>query len=347
MGLQTMLSIKITVGLFAFSLIVGGLELTYAQDAERMRASEQMFVPGADPTVIVLPADRGEDWHYYAFVTGRGIPILRSRDLRRWDSLARVFDQLPDWLPKEVPGVSAIWAPDISYHDGLFYLYYAASTFGSQRSVIGLVVNKSIDPQSPDYRWEDRGKVVESFPGQSDYNAIDPALFVDRDGKWYLFFGSFWSGIKAIDLTPGVGKPPKDARIVSIAARPHHPSHAIEAPFVVFRDGLYYLFVSWDRCCDGAKSDYKVAVGRSKHVLGPYNDADGRPMLQGGGKLILTGNERWRGPGHNCVIQVANNWWFIHHTYDMQHLSQHRILQVRPMTWSKDGWPQVGEPLVE
>jgi len=304
----------------------------------------QIPVSGPDPTVIAV--DSNGALSYYAFVTGRGIPVLHSTDLKSWQPIGRVFEQaVPDWARREVPGATGIWAPDISYHEGRYYLYYAVSTFGSQRSVIGLAVNRTLDRESPDYRWVDCGKVIESSPNGCDYNAIDPALFVDNDGRWYLFFGSFWSGIKAIELIPGEGKPKPDAKIVSIAGRPHHPTHAIEAPFVVFREGFYYLFASWDRCCDGADSDYKVVVGRAKQVLGPYVDAQGKPMLDGGGTLILAGNDRWRGPGHNCVLHTETGDWIIHHTYDMQNLDKHRILQVRPLSWTEDGWPRVGQPL--
>lgn len=316
----------------------------------KSHAAEGIPVSGPDPTVIGVPraGDSQTRCDYYAFVTGRGIPILHSNDLKTWRPIGRVFDQaVPDWARREVPGSTGIWAPDVSYHQGRYYLYYAVSTFGSQRSVIGLAVNESLDPESPKYQWVDRGKVIESSPGSCDYNAIDPALFVDDDGKWYLIFGSFWSGIKAVELTPGDGKPKPGAEIVPIAGRPDHPTHAIEAPFVVSRGGYYYLFASWDRCCDGAESDYKVVVGRAKHVLGPYLDFAGRPMREGGGTVILSGDERWRGPGHNCVLTTETGDWIIHHTYDMRNLDKHRILQVRPLTWSEDGWPRVGQPLSE
>ncbi len=283
---------------------------------------------------------------YYVVSTGRGIQISYSPDLKDWKRVGRVFQEaVPRWAKEQVPRSRGIWAPDLSFHDGLFYLYYSVSSFGSQRSVIGLAVNKTMDPQSEDYKWIDRGKVLESAPGRCDFNAIDPALYVDRDGKWYLFWGSFWSGIKVTEVDPSTGKPKQDAAIISVAARPRHRTHAIEAPFVIFHDGAYYLFVSWDRCCDGADSDYKVMVGRSRRVTGPYVDAEGRSMLDGGGTLVLQGEDRWRGPGHNSVLTTDEGQWMVHHVYDVQNLRAQRILQIRPMTWSEEKWPQVGEPL--
>ncbi len=309
--------------------------------------NDGILAGGADPTIVAVP--RGEDgFDYYVASTGRGIRLSHSQNLKQWRYLGRVFDQnVPDWAQAAVPQSTGIWAPDLSYHDGLFYLYYSVSSFGSQRSVIGLAVNKTLDQESPDYQWTDRGMVIESAPGTCDFNAIDPALFVDRDGSWYLFWGSFWSGLKAIALDPQTGKPKLDAQIQSVAARPRHETHAIEAPFVIHHQDFYYLFASWDRCCDGADSDYKVVVGRAKNVLGPYQDAEGRAMLEGGGTVILENSQRWRGPGHNSVLTTAQGQWIVHHTYDIQNLRAQRVLQIRPLTWTEDGWPQVGEPIFE
>ncbi len=315
----------------------------------RADSPEGVLIGGPDPTAVAIPRSPsdGPKYDYYAVVTGRGIPILHSTDLKSWEPIGRVFSMpVPAWAAREVPGSSGIWAPDLSFHDGQYYLYYSVSTFGSQRSVIGLAVNKAIDPRDPAYRWIDRGKVIESFPKRCDYNAIDPNLVV-ADGRWYLFFGSFWSGLKAIELDSATGKPKPDAPLVPVASRPNHPTHAIEGAYVIRRGEYYYLFASWDRCCDGADSDYKVVVGRSKDVLGPYVDADGRKMLEGGGTVVLQSDDRWKGPGHNGILHTSESWWMIHHTYDVRHLERHRILQVRPMTWTDDAWPVIGKPLVE
>jgi arabinan endo-1,5-alpha-L-arabinosidase len=302
---------------------------------------------GADPTIVATQDATGKP-AYYVVSTGRGIRLSYSPDLKNWKRIGRIFEEdVPRWAKDEVPKSNGIWAPDLSYHNGLYYLYYSVSSFGSQRSVIGLAVNKTLDANSDDYEWIDRGKVIESSPGKCDFNAIDPALFVSDDGKWHLFFGSFWSGIKVIEVDPETGKPKADAEFISVAARPRHRAHAIEAPFVISHDGYYYLFVSWDRCCDGADSDYKVMVGRSRQITGPYVDSQGRAMLDGGGTRVLVSNDRWRGPGHNSVLTTDKGQWLVHHTYDVQNLRAQRILQIRPMTWSADKWPKVGEPIFE
>ncbi len=310
-------------------------------------SDDGILAGGADPTIVATQDAQGS-LAYYVVATGRGIRLAYSPDLKNWKRAGRVFEEnVPAWAKKEVPGSGGIWAPDLSFHNGLYHLYYSVSTFGSQRSVIGLAVNKTLDQTSDEYEWVDRGKVIESFPGQCDFNAIDPALFVDEDGTWLLFFGSFWSGLKAVELNPETGKPESHGLIAAVAARPHHRTHAIEAPFVIRHGGYYYLFVSWDNCCDGAKSDYKVMVGRSRKVWGPYVDADGRAMLDGGGTLVLAGDERWRGPGHNSVLTTDEGQWMVHHSYDMRNLRAQRILQIRPMTWTEEDWPEVGEPIFE
>ncbi len=322
--------------------IVSGL-LLFGQTVSSP-SSDAILTGGADPSLVAV--ENGQQG-YYLVTTGRGIPLLYSTDLKGWRRIGRVFEaSVPPWAQEEVPKVNGIWAPDLSFQNGLYHLYYSVSGFGSQRSVIGLAVNKTLDPSSRDYQWIDRGKVIESFPGKCDYNAIDPALFVDRDDRWYLFFGSFWSGIKVIPCEAQTGKPKEGAEVAPVAARPHHATHAVEAPYILARDGYYYLFVSWDRCCDGADSDYKVMVGRSRRVTGPYVDADGRALLSGGGTCVLAGSERWRGPGHNSVLTTTKGQWLVHHTYDMQNLRAQRVLQIRPLSWTHDGWPQVGEPII-
>ncbi|MCC7474048.1 MAG: arabinan endo-1,5-alpha-L-arabinosidase [Pirellulales bacterium] len=320
------------------------IDATYAQTSHGKRR-DGLLNGGADPTGVGIAQAAGGTVYYVA-ATGPGVKLLRSTDLKHWHPTGRVFEKnVPDWARREVPGADGIWAPDLSYHNGLYYLYYSVSTFGSQRSVIGLAVNRSMDPASADYEWQDRGKVVESRAGETDFNAIDPALLVDEGGRWLLFWGSYWSGLKVAEVDAATGKRKAGSEIQSVAARPHIASHAIEASFVIFHEGYYFLFASWDNCCDGAASAYKVVVGRSREATGPYVDAEGRPMLDGGGTVVLESSERWRGPGHNGVITTDAGQWMVHHAYDMQNLDAQRILLVRALSWSKVGWPRVGEPL--
>jgi arabinan endo-1,5-alpha-L-arabinosidase len=298
--------------------------------------------PAHDPCII----KQGD--YYYLFTTGQGISIKRSRDLREWDYSGTVFRRAPDWAFQEVPKFDGnIWAPDISYFNGTYHLYYSISSFGSNRSCIGLAINTTLDPQSPDYRWIDQGKVIESFPGKDNWNAIDPNLAVDAEGHYYLAFGSFWDGIKMVAIDPQTGKPLQTPpEIIALASRPSVQYHPLEAPFIIRKNGYYYLFVSFDFCCKGIQSTYKIAVGRAQQIIGPYVDQQGQAMLEGGGTIILEGYDDVHGPGHNAVLQEEDKDWLVHHMYDGKRGGM-PVLQIRPINWTPDGWPQAGEPLVK
>ena len=281
---------------------------------------------------------------YYVFSTGPGVPMRRSQDMLDWKRIGRVFeDDVPAWAREEIPGAHDIWAPDISYYNGRFHLYYSVSTFGSQRSCIGLATNTTLDFSSPDYRWIDHGKVIESFPSKVDFNAIDANLVLDEQKQPWLAWGSYWGGIKLAQLSPETGKLLDEADpIHALAARPK--KRAIEAPFIIHSDGYYYLFVSFDHCCRGVASNYKIMVGRSREITGPYVDYQGRPMLEGHATTVLAGYNEYRGPGHNGVFRENGSDWLVHHMYDAR-VKGRRTMQIRKLIWGRDGWPVVGEPL--
>ena len=267
------------------------------------------------------------------------IPWYRSKDLLRWDRGGHVFPEMPAWALQAVHGTQTCWAPDISFYDGQYSLYYACSTFGSNRSVIGLATNTTLDSTDPAYRWQDRGLVLESHPSD-DFNALDPARSVDREGRHWLAYGSFWSGLKMLQLDPQTGKPLPGTQPHNLARRPKAPD-AIEAVFIIQRAGNYYLFASFDFCCRGADSSYYTVVGRSKDILGPYLDRTGKSMLDGGGTLVLAaaaGEPRWRGPGHIAILRDAGKDYIVYHAYDAAHDGR-PTLRIAPLGWTEDNWP--------
>lgn len=299
------------------------------------------LAPVHDPCII------NADGLYHVFCTGQKaeatglIPWRTSSDLVNWTVRGKVFDAIPAWAEQAIPGIAGLWAPDIAYFNDQYHLYYACSTFGSNRSAIGLVTNRKLDPQSPQFSWQDRGLVVASQPGD-DFNAIDPNHLQDREGKHWLSLGSFWSGIKLIALDPATGKPaPGEQRRWALASRPvpQKAPGAIEAPFIIERDGSYYLFVSFDYCCRGINSSYYMVVGRSRHVTGPYVGRDGRKMSDGYGTLLLEGNRRFHGPGHNAVLRDKDRDYLVYHAYDAQQGGR-PTLRISPIAWA-DGWPTV------
>lgn len=274
---------------------------------------------------------------FYLFTTGAGITVRCSDDMLAWLPCGKVFDTLPAWVKTAVPGVRDLWAPDISFHDGRFSLYYAASTFGSNHSAIGLATNVTLDPASPKYAWVDQGEVIASL-SIDDHNAIDPNLFIDREGQAWLSFGSFWTGIKLVKLDRATGKPSADAPLISVADNAPQPQDAIEAPFITQRGDFYYLFVSHDFCCRGIDSTYNIRVGRSRDIAGPYLDRDGKPMIGGGGTLVYGGSDRWRGPGHNAIYVESDTYFLIYHAYDKLAVGA-PTLRIEKLIWDKDGWP--------
>lgn len=302
-----------------------------------------------DPVII-----RGSD-RYYIFSTGGGrrsggiIPIRCSKDLYSWSLCGHVFDRLPEWCSKEIPGTRGAWAPDISYYNDKYHLYYSVSTFGKNNSAIGLVTNITLDPNNPDYKWVDQGLVVRSYQGKDDWNAIDGNLVIEDEDNIWLCWGSFWSGIKMRRIDPATGKlSTDDTTLYSLSSRPRAQEHqtppvegAVEAPFIIRHGKYWYLFVSFDFCCRGPKSTYNVVVGRSRKVTGPYMDKEGKPMAEGGGSLVIEATTpNWRGPGHPAVLQEPSGDYLLFHAYHGK--TGRSELKISTIVW-ENGWPKVGE----
>ncbi len=303
-------------------------------------------IPVHDPVMIK------QDDTYYLFHTGWGISVWSSGDMISWNREKPVFSDPPEWAVKAVPGFKGhIWAPDISYHDGNYYLYYSVSTFGKNTSCIGLAVNKTLDPGDPDFNWIDYGMIIQSVQGRDLWNAIDPNMAFDESGTPWLNFGSCWSGLKMVKLRDdlkGIADFPQEW--FTIARRPRDYNmddlkdgdFAIEAPFIFKKGKYYYLFVSFDRCCRGVKSDYKIMVGRSEKITGPYVDRDGVQMLHGGGTLVLGGNEAWPGVGHNAAYTFNGTDYLVFHAYDASDDGKSK-LQIKKIVWDEAGWPVANE----
>lgn len=299
------------------------------------------FAPVHDPCII-----KHRDDFYVFSTTSRPdeagfVACRRSHDLIDWKHLGFAFDKLPEWVKENVPRARGIWAPDISFFNGRYHLYYSVSSFGSNHSAIGLATNETLDPSAPNFAWEDRGLVLQSR-SQDPYNAIDPNLFIDNEGRHWLAFGSFWSGIKIARIDPSTGKQLHgEARIQSLASRAGAAGepNAIEAPCIASRGDFHYLFVSFDHCCRGIKSDYFVACGRARSALGPYTDADGRALMHGGGTVVVRGDARFKGTGHNAYLRDGNRDYLIYHAYDSARGGV-PTLRISRIDWTSDGWPQ-------
>ena len=301
-----------------------------------LEESASRGVSARDPSSIVKCKDE-----YWVFYTGRGVPSYHSKDLVKWERGPSVFKTAPEWIASAVPENRNMvyWAPDVIQQGDQYLLYYSVSSFGKMTSAIGLATNPTLDPDDPAYHWTDRGMVVRTQEGQAGakYNAIDPAVFRDSDGSLWLTFGSYWSGIKLIQLDPKTGKRiAPDSKMSSLAF-----NDSIEASYLCKHDGYYYLFVNWDGCCKGLRSTYNIRIGRSKTITGPYVDKAGVDMMKKGGSVFLaTTNGPLIGPGHAGTLEANGKTWFTSDFEGDARMNGRATLAIMPLRWNADGWPE-------
>ncbi len=308
-----------------------------AADYAPIASEGQTFIH--DPSTIVRDGS-----NYFIFATGPGIRTKESADLIHWTNGEPVYRVFPGWATNHVPAFRGYyWAPDVVHVNGQFYLYYACSAWGKQTSVIGLATNPHLDPAAAHFAWTDRGAVIASTNG-SLFNTIDPSAFLDRDGRLWLAFGSYWHGIFLTELDPQTGlRLGSNSPLYQLAW-----NDSIEAACLTRHDACYYLFVNWGTCCRGTNSTYEVRVGRAAKITGPYLDRDGHRLAEGGGSPFLQSRGRFIGPGHIGIVDdngassgmstnAAGRTWFSYHYYDADTQGRSR-LAVGQIDWSS-GWP--------
>ncbi len=231
-------------------------------------------------------------------------------------------------------------APDVIHLGDRYYVYVAANS-GQTKADVNMIWSKSLDPDSPGYKWQEGG-VVASSDGVEDSNAIDPGVFLDpTSGRLWLTYGSYFGYIRLVELDPKTGQRlhPNDA--------PRNIAINGEASDMIYHDGWYYLLVTHGSCCRGADSGYNIRVGRSKNVAGPFVDNIGVDMLQGGGKLFVGSGGRVIGPGHFGLLDLGEGVqkFSLHYEADLDRGGA-SVLDIRPLQW-KDAWPVAGDNLRE
>ena len=320
----------------------------WAQGERRPRFPREAFQ--TDTPMVHDPVMAYEDSTYHLFATGMGIQHMTSKDRKTWTVKPEpLMTVIPKWTHDSVPGFrNHVWAPDVIRWHGRWWLAYSCSTFGKNGSAIGLLSARSLSFPM----WNDEGCIVSSQEKRDNWNAIDPNFVIDEQDQPWLVWGSFWDGIQLVrlDTTMHVAKGEKPRTIArryapdNKQAAPNPTSkyagtNAIEAPFIMKHDGWYYLFVSWDYCCRGSQSNYRVAVGRSRQVYGPYLDRNGQDMAKGGGTLFLEGDKKqFEAAGHCAVYHINGEDIFICHGYSIVHNGSSILIQ-RPIRWTSDGWP--------
>ena len=273
-----------------------------------------------DPSTIVMC-----DGKYYTYGTGGS--SLVSDDGWTWRAGVRPL--------------RAGLAPDVIHIGDRFYMYVAANIGAQPKAAVNLIWSKTLDPNSPDYKWEEGG-VVASSDGVEDSNAIDPGVFLDpKDGRLWLVYGSYFGYIRLVELDPKSGKRlhPGD--------QPRNLAINCEAADMMFHDGWYYLLATHGSCCRGADSGYNIRMGRARRVTGPFLDNEEVDMVHGGGKLFAASSGRVIGPGHFGLLDLGQGVqkFSLHYEADLDKGGA-SVLDIRPLLW-KDGWPIAGDNLKE
>lgn len=289
---------------------------------------------------------------YYVFSTDArvggiptpGIQVRKSKDMINWEYVGTALDEIP-LEAKEWSNAQGLWAPEMTKVGDEYYLYYCASSFGKNKSYIGLLKSKSIEGP-----WDDQGLVLKTDEGE-DRNALDPNIIYDRNGEMWMSYGSFWNGIYLVKLDKETGKPiDTNDKGINIASRDGSVSGAVEGPYIIYNkeQDKYYLFVSYD----SLSADYNIRVGRSDNIEGPYLDSQGNDMTDktsfnpndvgnkiAGGYKFGDG-QGWLAPGHNSVLNDDGNYYIVHHAR-LEESPDWFYMHVRKIVWSKDGWPIV------
>ena len=297
-----------------------------------------------DPTV-----QRALDGSFYAYATG--CKCKKSTDLVSWTNVSGVISR-PTWNDSTYVGGDgnkktdyySLWAADVSYVDGKYVCYYASALWGNgSRTGIGVAVGDTPT------KFTDKGKLFRSTE-IGVKNSIDPC-YVEEFDKKYIIWGSF-NDICMAELTddalavknfsplnnPVSGSWTRHTGVTKLAGG------AFEGAMIYKRGKYYYLFCSVGSCCEGENSTYRTVVGRATKLTGPYVNKQGGQMINNNYTTIISGNDRWKGPGHNSEIITDDEGqtWLLYHSYDMNNNCNGRLMLLDKITWQSD-WPVIND----
>ncbi len=251
-----------------------------------------------DPTVIF------HEGRYYLYPTGdnHGYDVYVSPDLLHWKKGPRVFRS----------DERGVWAPDVLFNppDRKFYLYYTVNRR------VGVAV-----ADRPDGTFTDVGPLA--------HNAIDANMFLDDDGKYYLYYASYRDfRIHVQPMESPVRKRGEPREIV----RPDQPwerngQPITEAPWMLKHNGTYYLLYSGG----GANTAfYAIGYATAKSPLGPFTKYTGNPVMKEGNGVF--------GPGHCSVIRTPDGkFWIVYHQKKEASRNWDRIICIDPLWFDDDG----------
>lgn len=258
------------------------------------------------------------------------VPFKTSTDGVTWKDKDAVFHAPLPWWSADIP-MPETWAADVHAANGKFYVYYSISAWLNYNSSIGLATNTTLDPASPSYKWEDGGKIVDFKNGGSGVNVIDPNLFIDDDGSFWLVYGSYKSGLRLIELDRTSGKRLKDPPDVTVLT-----TGLGEGASLIKRGKYYYLLVSTGTCCAGLNSTYRVGMGRSESVRGPFVTKANESMRDGAFTVLLAGDATHPGQGGQSFYEENGQLYMVYHAYTAP--SGDPVMNVRPVFVDQAGW---------
>jgi arabinan endo-1,5-alpha-L-arabinosidase len=271
---------------------------------------------------------------YYVF--GTGISVKTSEDKINWKNSEGVFkgtDTLSWWKNNIPEHKGHIWAPDIHYRDGKYHLYYSVSAWMNFNSSIGYATNTTLNPKDPSYKWIDHGEIISFKNGGEGVNVIDPNVFVEKNGKVWLLYGSYKSGLRMVELNPKTGKLYNDTpELITLT------SHLGEGVYLVKGPKYYYIFASRGKCCAGNDSNYQIVMGRSKNLAGPYLNKEGESWVDDKYSLFLAGDEAEPGKGHNGIFAEGDVTYMVYHAYTRA-ANGASLLNIRQLFLTDDDWP--------
>lgn len=313
-------------GISFFIFLILFLPAAAQQTADTLKGDVRVHDP-----VMIKEGDT-----YYLFHTGNGVSVKTSNDRIHWKRAGSVFAMtaLPPWHKKDIPEQKGhLWAPDIHYRNGKYHLYYSVSAWMNFNSSVGYTTNTTLDTSNPDYKWVDEGQTVSFRNGGEGVNVIDPNVFVDKDGKVWLFYGSYKAGLRLAELDPTTGRlvndPPQLTTITTSLG---------EGVFVIKGPKYYYIFASRGICCKGLQSNYHVVMGRSLNVKGPYLNKQGESWVDNKYSLFMEGNYDEPGRGHNGFFTEGDTTFIVYHAYTRA-AGGASLLNIKPLYMDEDEWP--------
>lgn len=325
-------------GFFILFLFVFGIGNAQTITPTAENDTVQRKRPPRPKNAVHDPVMAKEGDNYYVFGTGRGVGVKTSIDRKNWENIAGVFPDTLAWWNDDIPEQRGhLWAPDIHFRDGKWHLYYSVSAWMNFNSSIGYATNVTLDPDDPNYKWIDRGKVIDFRNAGEGVNCIDPNVFVDDDGSVWLFYGSYQAGLRLVELDRETGRLLHEKPEITVITKALG-----EGVFVIKYDEWYYIFASRGRCCAGLESTYQVVMGRSKNVLGPYLNKNGESWVDNNYTLFMAGDYDEPGRGHNGFFTERDTTFIVYHAYTRS-AEGASLLNIKPMYIDEDLWPTLDE----